>query len=310
MSAATFTQRALDLLRGRYVPAATLAVSLVAAGSIAVGITSGGSASDALASANTSSGSAARPAAPGTSGHHTTNTPQRSDTQARSAWDCTLQQALSGSPKKCAAKAKHPMIGVDVSHWQHSDASGGKLGPKINFNQVRKAGPQFVMIKATEGTTYVDPWFHADYPQITKAKLGVTPYHYWSTGSSATAQARFFISHLHKAGYTGHRVGELPPMLDLEACPQTNSVASIRAFMDKVEKEFGRRPILYTSKYMYESCIGSATGLGKYPLEVADYSASSPRMPVGWSSWKLWQYTETARVDGIPQLTDLERVHP
>ena len=50
-----------------------------------------------------------------------------------------------------AAAATTP--GIDVSHYQGA----------INWTSVRNAGIQFAFIKATEGTSYKDPSFNANY---------------------------------------------------------------------------------------------------------------------------------------------------
>lgn len=48
-----------------------------------------------------------------------------------------------------AATSPGPIAGIDVSMWQGS----------IDWETVKESGVEFVIIKATEGTNYVDPFF-------------------------------------------------------------------------------------------------------------------------------------------------------
>jgi len=51
-----------------------------------------------------------------------------------------------------------------------------------------------------------------------------------------------------------------------------------------------------------------AAGFASIPLWVAHYTtAAAPYMPVGWTSWLIWQYTSSGRVDGISGNVDMNR---
>ncbi len=47
-------------------------------------------------------------------------------------------------------------------------------------------------------------------------------------------------------------------------------------------------------------------GLAAYPLWIADYGVAEPTLPNGWTTWLLWQYSETGTVQGIDCPVDLD----
>ena len=57
--------------------------------------------------------------------------------------------------------------GVDVSNWQRN----------IDFTEVRNAGIQIVYIKASEGTTFIDPYLEQNYANAKANNLKVGFYH-------------------------------------------------------------------------------------------------------------------------------------
>jgi lysozyme len=49
--------------------------------------------------------------------------------------------------------------------------------------------------------------------------------------------------------------------------------------------------------------------LAAYPLWIADYGVAAPTLPNGWSTWLLWQYSESGAVQGIDSPVDLDLVN-
>jgi lysozyme len=80
--------------------------------------------------------------------------------------------------------------GVDVSSWQHPNDK------PIDWEAVADAGYSFAIIKATQGTDYVNPWLHRDAEDAYAAGLLVGAYHFYVTGPTADEQGRFFVSSL------------------------------------------------------------------------------------------------------------------
>ncbi|MBO0890931.1 MAG: lysozyme, partial [Acidothermales bacterium] len=97
--------------------------------------------------------------------------------------------------------------GNDVSHWQGS----------INWSTVYSKGARFSYAKATEGTSYRDPRFGANYLGAYKAGLKHGAYHFALPNKSTGAtQANYFADH----GGAWSKDGKtLPGTLDIEYNP-------------------------------------------------------------------------------------------
>ncbi len=197
-----------------------------------------------------------------------------------------------------AAWAYEP--GVDVSGYQHSTS--------LDWSQVQASGVEFAYLKATEGRTYTNPYFAADWAATTGLGLYRGAYHYaWPSSGTAVAQATYFVS---VAGLAD-QPGDLPPVLDLENHGSLG-VAALRTwtanFLSTVESLTGRTPIIYTSPNFWRTYLGDSTAFTRYPLWVAHYtSASQPSLPGGWSTWTFWQNTSSGRVNGISGNVDQDR---
>src|SRR3954453_20484437 len=108
-----------------------------------------------------------------------------------------------------AATASASVGGPDVASYQHPQ------GRSINWSSVYAAGKRFVFVKATEGTSYRNPYFAGDWAGSHAAGLMHGAYHFArpnARAGSAAAQARRFVATAGKA----RSKGDLPPTLDLE----------------------------------------------------------------------------------------------
>lgn len=70
-------------------------------------------------------------------------------------------------------------FGLDISH--HQDA-------RLDLAQCRREGIEFVILKATEGASYVDPEFAANLAEARKAGLLTAAYHYVRSNAPAADQ--------------------------------------------------------------------------------------------------------------------------
>ena len=187
--------------------------------------------------------------------------------------------------------------GIDISHYQGT----------VSWSKVDDAGITFAFMKATEGTSYADPTLKTNWAGAERQGIYRSAYHFARPGSgSAVAQARFFVS---RAGTFQDR-GDLPPVLDLEITGGLGPAALrswVSTWLSTVEDLTGRRPILYFSPYFWIDHLGNSTAFTKYPLWIAHYTTSSPKVPGGWSSWTFWQRTDSGRVSGIGGNVDMNR---
>src|SRR3984957_6120819 len=68
---------------------------------------------------------------------------------------------------------------IDVSSNNHD---GGKA---IDWTEVEKSGIRYVMIKATEGVDYINPWLEKDAHGARTAGLDIGYYHFAHPGKSS-----------------------------------------------------------------------------------------------------------------------------
>jgi GH25 family lysozyme M1 (1,4-beta-N-acetylmuramidase) len=183
--------------------------------------------------------------------------------------------------------------GLDISSHDH-----GKFD--VHWPTEVAVGSQFVYVKATEGTTYVNPHFTADYTAAKAARRYVGAYVYARPDSGdPVGQADFFLTHAQFAKDTQ----TLVPFVDLEwpweglpvgACYNLTTDqmrAWIHAFIGRIESAIGRKPMIYTNTNWWNPCTGDDTSFGDYPLDIAGYTKAPPPLPAGWTSFTLWQYT-------------------
>lgn len=190
-------------------------------------------------------------------------------------------------------------VGIDVSGWQHTKS--------LDWSKAKADGVDFAFIKATEGKTYTNPYFAGDWQATTKLGIYRGAYHFARPSiGSAGAQARYFA----KAIGSVKDKGDLPPVLDLEATGGLG-VKQLRAWtmnwLKTVESLTGRTPMIYVSPSFWESNLGNSTAFHHYPLWVAHYGVSSPRVPGGWSTWTFWQSTSSGSVNGIAGNVDINK---
>lgn len=178
--------------------------------------------------------------------------------------------------------------GFDVSSYQ----------PNVDFRQAFSDGARFVIIKATEGTSYVSPAFSEQYTEATNTGFVRGGYHFSSFGNGAK-EANYFLA--HGGGWSDDGI-TLPGMLDLEGtCP--GSVASvldyIRSFVDTYHSKTGRYPILYTSTSWWEQCTGNSKSFSdNCPLMLASWGSSPGAAPGGWSYQTIWQNADSYSAGG------------
>jgi len=213
---------------------------------------------------------------------------------------------LLAMPQAAAAKVYD---GPDVASYQHPNPTKKHPhGQPINWRAVRKSGKEFAIVKASEGSAYVNPYFDGpyfrDYPDARAAGLVHGAYHFARPTkpivSSANQQAKFFASVIGTV--TTHRT--LPPALDLEVnggLSRAQLVTWAQDFLLKLRSLTDRTPMLYTYPAFWTGSLADPKALARYPLWMAHYGTK--QAPVA----DLWQYTSTAHVKGIIGAVDLSR---
>jgi lysozyme len=178
--------------------------------------------------------------------------------------------------------------GIDISHYNGD----------INFTKVKAAGIQFVYIKATEGTTYVDNYLGTYYNGAKSAGLKTGFYHFLVGTSSPETQADNFYNNIKD------KQNDLKPVLDVETDGFDVMDYTLR-FINEFKKISNMDVCIYT----YSGFISNLDSrLSKYTLWEANYYKSLSNLPSNniWTSRVGHQYTDQGTIDGINGNVDLD----
>ncbi len=217
--------------------------------------------------------------------------------------------SLSGASGAAGARARQDLLlaGVDVSSYQH--------GTSLDWAKVQAAGQDFAFVKATEGTGYTNSYFAPDWAGLRQLGMARGAYHFARPNlipGSAAAQARYFVQ---VVGLT-HEPGALAPLFDMEdagGLTPAQLVTWSHTWLDTVQALTGRKPIIYTYAYFWQTAMGDSQEFTAYPLFLADYhdltgtTTPRPGMPGGWATWTFWQYSDAGNVPGISGPVDMDR---
>ena len=195
--------------------------------------------------------------------------------------------------------AKYPegyeIHGIDISHYQ-----GNINWDRLRSNALIDGCPlRFIIVKATEGSSRIDPNFADNFYQVREYGFIRGAYHFWSIRSSARSQAYFFLKKVHLEN------GDLPPVLDIEHKPTKQSVEDFQrdvlTWLHIVEDKYKVQPIIYTY-YKFKQQYLSAPVFDDYPYWIAHYYVEKVEYK---GPWKFWQHTDTGVLPGIKGNVDL-----
>jgi GH25 family lysozyme M1 (1,4-beta-N-acetylmuramidase) len=209
--------------------------------------------------------------------------------------------------------------GIDVSRFNGA----------IDWTQVRASGVKFAFIAASRGngtdcataptSCGADPLFAANRAAAVAAGVRVGAYHRaFASGATraeaqadARAEADIFVAQVGVLN-----PGELLPALDVETpfvgLTEKRLRTWIYAWLKRVRKRLGRRPIIYTNRTSW-AATGNTTQFARagHKLWVAEWGVRKPTvLPASrWAGkgWAVWQYTSSGAVPGITGRVDLNR---
>ncbi len=183
-------------------------------------------------------------------------------------------------------------IGFDVSEYQS----------EINWEQTYHIDESFelsfVFIRATAGKDKMDKRFKENWKASKERQLIRGAYHYYRPNENSIAQAENFIKNVKL------EKGDLPPVLDIEKLPKSQSIDSLkiglRRWLKKVEKHYKVKPIIYSGESYYTDFLKKE--FSDYPLWIANYNFWRNHLE---DDWLFWQFTEKAQIQGIEGMVDV-----
>jgi len=206
------------------------------------------------------------------------------DGSAADATDDSLSDSRTGQTE-----------GVDVSSHQRD----------VAWSTLYGSGVRWAYTKATEGTSYRNAYFTQQYNGPYQLGMVRGAYHFATPDSTGgAAQADYFVA--HGGGWSGDG-RTLPGVLDIEWNPygpacygksKSQMVGWIRDFLNRYKARTGRAAVIYTATSWWTQCTGNYGGFGANPLWVARYASTVGKLPAGWSSYTMWQYTSTGKTVG------------
>ena len=179
--------------------------------------------------------------------------------------------------------------GIDVSHYQG----------RINWDEVaRDSRVTYVYLKATEGTNTIDDTYTYNFTECKRVGLKVGSYLFFRPHLSAQAQFDLFKSRVNT------RQQDLLPVIDVEVIrgvSESVMQARLLELCDLFEREYGKKPIIYTGVNFYnEHLAGRYLG---YKFMIARYGDEPPTLfddvPI-----VLWQFTSSGYISGIQGKVD------
>jgi lysozyme len=183
-------------------------------------------------------------------------------------------------------------IGFDVSEYQ------SKIDWEQTYHIDEAFELSFVFIRATAGKNKADARFKENWKASKERQLIRGAYHYYRPNENSLAQAENFIQHVNL------EQGDLPPVLDIEKLPNSQSIDSLkvglRRWLKKVEKHYKVKPIIYSGESYYTDFLKRE--FKEYPLWIANYNFWRNHLE---KDWLFWQFTEKAQIEGIKGMVDL-----
>lgn len=199
--------------------------------------------------------------------------------------------------------------GIDVS----------KHNGEIDFYKVLQAGYEFVYLKVSQGVGYLDPKFHDNFERARRAGLKIGFYHFASLNDQdevkdATEEAKFFLKSISGLHF------DLLPMLDVETNEVSLTKSEVEMWIRTFHEYLEGKCILYSSAGFLNSYLNAEHRLGNIPLWLSGYpldrnnasvnesigvTLKTPKPPIGWNDWMIWQWTGKGSVPGINGSADL-----
>lgn len=179
---------------------------------------------------------------------------------------------------------------IDTSNWQ------GGYSPALT-------GADAVIVKATEGTNFVDPYCDSIIQQAKASGMPWGFYHFAGNGTNDVVDEElFFLDNC--ANYFGHGI----PVLDWES---NMSVEQVNQFVETVHHKTGVWPWIYANPWRF-NLGGVNPNCARWVADYPDVVSPTWDQAQGWDcptadgNVVAWQFCSDGTVNGITGNVDLD----
>jgi lysozyme len=172
-------------------------------------------------------------------------------------------------------------LGIDTSYYE----SG-----VIDWANAKSHNIQFGVVRCVNGYLK-DIWYDRDTSEAKKNNILLGDYHTFYDYLDPKIQAQHYFQNSRKDL-------DFPPCVDFEQAGTSSNIsvnarkASSYVYIREIENLFGYKPIIYTGFYFWKDLWGSSAWGVDYSLWLAQYRNYLPDIPVPWSGWAFWQFSE------------------
>lgn len=184
-------------------------------------------------------------------------------------------------------RSQYPVCGIDIS------AHNGT----VDFGKITHDSIDFVIIKATEGTSFKDSKFLTNYRNAKKNEIKIGAYHFFRFDTDGIMQALNFINSVKNLKL------DFPLMIDVEEWNNAQNIP-INKIIERLSDMIsyldtnGYNLIIYSNKDGFNDFIRNR--FSEYPLWICSFT----NPPIS-STWTFWQYSHCGKINGIDGNVDL-----
>ena len=174
--------------------------------------------------------------------------------------------------------------GIDISHYNKV----------TDWKKIKKSN-QFVIIKSTEGSKFVDNKFKTNWNNAKNHGITRGAYHFFNPNVPAIQQFNNFKRNVTLSS------GDLPPILDVEL--KEIDMNEVNKWCELAEKHYGVKPIIYSDYLVFKFFMDGKVNNYKLWIHIDEKYSVKP----SFNNYDciMWQYSHTGRVDGIQGDVDL-----
>ena len=177
-------------------------------------------------------------------------------------------------------------LGVTISHHKST----------VDFPMLKEHGVKFAFIKASQGSSFVDPKAIEYASEARKTGIAVGLYHFFLPDADVQMQFKNFADRLTAIPW------ELPPTIDCEEFPgasiPSDYAARVKLFADALQQRFGVKPVIYAGSSFATQHLDERES--QYPLFIAQFGGrATPTVPKWWKDYLFWHLAEGVNDDPL-----------